>query len=191
MEAGVTDEEKAGMALETDEEVLARWRRERKARRAQRARENAEWLAKKAREGVLLDATAAETMLLFLSRRFGVRMPKLSWKSRRGHGHYDGAVISLSRTPPKHVVAHEFAHHLHFCRNGGTVKYGCVPGHDRTFYNCLKEVIWALGMWLEYPWTDDYPRISAWASADPEMQVRQSVYMDGEWRQREGMRVAG
>jgi len=140
---------------------LAEQLEERRRRREERRRLcNAE-TEELAEKGDLVDATQAETMARFLSRRFGVKMPRLSFTGRSPHrGFYTSWEQSITLAPltrPR-CVAHEFAHHLDTCINGWNKE------HSESFYFNLKRVVEALGM--DYPWQHDYNQVARWARKD-------------------------
>lgn len=136
-------------------------RRERRERREERRRLRSAEMAELAEKGDLCDATQAETMVRFLSGRFGVRMPRLRFTGRNPHSGlyttWDSSITLAPQTRPR-CVAHEFAHHLDTSVNGYNKE------HSRTFYSNLKHVVSALGM--DYPWQDDYLQIERWAKQD-------------------------
>ena len=141
----------------------ARWE-ERKRRHAdfdeRRRAERAADLAAVAATGNICDATMAETMVRFLSDRFGIRMPRLNLTGRSHHGgfYHPTAGITLAPVVKQSTVAHEFAHHLDASLNGHRL------GHSQSFYFNLKRVVEALGM--AYPWGEEYLQVQRWAKKD-------------------------
>jgi hypothetical protein len=145
----------------SEDEALQKWERLKQGRRERREehrKDREEELAALATSGNACDATQAETMVRFLSDRFGIRMPRLSFNGR-GSGSYRDGCISLSPATGNRIVAHEFAHHLDRSVNGYSRE-----GHSRTFYSNLKRVVEALGM--AYSWGEEYLQVQRWAKKD-------------------------
>lgn len=107
----------------------------------------------------LLDTTATETMVRFLSDRFGVSVPQLAFVKRRSNrGSYSPTYkrLKLARPTELWVVVHEFSHHLNRQLNG----LNGEP-HSRSFFHNLLRTIEATGL-EDYPWPKEYRQIQRW-----------------------------
>jgi hypothetical protein len=102
-------------------------------------------------------------MVLFLSDRFQVRIPrvKMGRNSQRGFYRRSSSLISIGRQCEPWVVAHEFAHHV------DQLKYTTLQKewHSESYYLSLLQVITALGV-ENYPWEEEYRQLRRWAERD-------------------------
>ncbi len=148
----------------TEAEALEYWKgfqARRKAHREERRERRADQISELAKKGELCDATQAETVVRFLSHRFGVSMPVLSFTGRNPElGLYTSwtQCITLAPHTRPRCIAHEFAHHLDMSINGWNKE------HNESFYFNLKRVVEALG--VDYPWGEEYRQVQRWARQD-------------------------
>lgn len=129
----------------------------------------------------ILDTTATETLVLWLTKHFGypVRLGFTKALKRHLHGWYTPGrkgTIRVSRKTKVWIVCHEFAHHLDeqinhkrlpIGANRKLVKVGpsMQEGHSESFYRNLLRVIEAVGI-KDYPWQKEYRQIARWAKRD-------------------------
>jgi hypothetical protein len=145
----------------THDEAVAKTQARWEERKRRYAAFDEECRAERAAAGDICDATMAETMVRFLSHRFGIRMPRLNFTGRSHHGGFCHPATGITIAPviKQSTEAHEFAHHL-----DSSLNRHCREGHSQSSYFNLKRVVDALGM--DYPWGHEYLQVQRWAKKD-------------------------